>query len=280
MNILLHRNKLKDQSSPLIIGIVEFLKNNGGNPIAEDSEAQLIGAAPLSSIDPAHVDFIVTLGGDGTILRALHSYNNIDAPILGINLGNLGFMTEAPLKDIYPSLHSLLKGNYTIENRLAMEGETIRHEKCYAVNEIVFHRAKNPTLVELAIYVDDIYLNAFSADGIIFSTPTGSTAYSMSAGGPILTPEVNAFVLTPICPHTISNRPVVLMPKHNIRIQYISQHEPIEIIADGYTCFHMAKDEFFNIRPSARPYRLVNLPHHDYFATLRSKLGWSGKLKI
>jgi NAD+ kinase len=280
MNILLHRNELKEHSSSLAIGIVEYLKNNNANPIAHDDDAEKIGAIPLSTIDPAKIDFIVTLGGDGTILRALHYHSAIDAPILGINLGNLGFMTESPASDVYPSLHYLLKGDYVIENRLAMEGETIHHEKCFAVNEIVFHRAKNPALVELAIHVDDIYLNTFLADGIIFSTPTGSTAYSLSAGGPILTPDINAFVLTPICPHTISNRPIVLMPKSSIRIQYLSQLEPIEVIADGYTSFHISKDEFFCITPSARPYRLVNLPHHDYFATLRSKLGWSGKLKV
>ncbi len=262
----------------MAIGIVEYLKNNGATPIAEEDDAETIGAHPLSKYEPSAIDFIITLGGDGTILRAIHNHPKIEAPILGINLGNLGFMTEAPLKDIYPALNQLLNGNYTIENRIAMEGETGNHQKCYAVNEIVFHRAKNPTLVELAIHMDGIYINTFSADGIIFSTPSGSTAYSLSSGGPILTPELNAFVLTPICPHTISNRPIVLMPKQSLQIQYLSPLEPIEVIADGYTSFHMSRDEFFCIRPSSRPYRLVNLPHHDYFSNLRSKLGWSGKL--
>jgi NAD+ kinase len=280
MIILLHRNTSKEYSTQLAIGIVEYLKEHGATPIAEDNDAKIIGATPLKNIDPAKIDFIVTLGGDGTILRALHSHPNIDAPIMGANLGNLGFMTEASAQDVFPALEHLLKGEYTIESRLAMDGETIDHKKCYAVNEIVFHRALNPTLIELAIHVDDTYLNTFLADGIIFSTPTGSTAYSLSAGGPILTPELNAFVLTPICPHTVSNRPIVLMPKHHIRIQYISHFEPIEVIADGHTSFHISKDDFFYIKPSTRPYRLVNLPQHDYFSTLRSKLGWHGKLKI
>lgn len=280
MNILLYRNKTKEHSKPLAIGIVEYLKNHGATPISEDGDAEMIGATPLSQMAHSAIDFIITLGGDGTILRALHNHSTIDAPIMGINLGNLGFMTEAPLKDIYPSLQQLLSGDYVIENRLAMEGEDSNHKKCFAVNEIVFHRAKNPTLVEIAIHVDGMYLNTFAADGVIFATPTGSTAYSLSSGGPILTPELNAFVLTPICPHTISNRPIVLMPKHDIQIQYLSPLDPIEVIADGYTNFEMKSDEFFFIRTSTRPYRLVNLPHHDYFSTLRSKLGWSGKLKI
>jgi NAD+ kinase len=178
MNILLYRNKLKEHSKPLAIGIVEYLKHHGAKPFSEDGDAETIGATPLSKISPSEINFIITLGGDGTILRALHTHSDIEAPIMGINLGNLGFMTEAPLVEIYPSLNQLLNGNYVIENRLAMEGESSSNKKCFAVNDIVFHRARNPTLIEIAIHVDGMYLNTFSADGVIFATPTGSTAYA------------------------------------------------------------------------------------------------------
>lgn len=123
-------------------------------------------------------------------------------------------------------------------------------------------------------------MNTFSADGIILSTPNGSTAYSLAAGGPIVTPEIEAFVLTPICPHTISNRPIVLMPKKEITIKYLSPVAPVEITYDGITSFNLSTNEIFTIKPSTRTFKLVMLEKHDYFSTLREKLGWQGKLKV
>lgn len=222
---------------------------------------------------------MISLGGDGTILRHIHRHPNILAPIIGINQGSLGFLADIPLDDIYPSLLDVLNGNYHIQDRLMMEGESSNAQKCMAVNDIVIHRAKNPSLIELALYVDGDYLNTFTADGIIFATPCGSTAYSLAAGGPILTPELKAFIITPISPHTISNRPIVLLPQHEIQIQYISQNEPIEVTYDGIAHFSLATGEMFQIRQSQRSFRLVKLERHNYFSTLRTKLGWAGKLK-
>ena len=150
-----------------------------------------------------------------------------------------------------------------------MEGMTSKGESCFAVNEVVIHRAQNRSLVDLAIYVDGQYVNTFSADGVIISTPTGSTAYSLSAGGPILTPELKAFVITPICPHTISNRPIVLMPQRQLEIKYLSSHLPVEITYDGISSFSLEKQETFTLIASQRQFQLVQLAHHDYFFTLR-----------
>ena len=279
MIIALFPNMTKTQSRNIAVGIHSFLKEKGIKVLVEDSEAENMGASPLSEANPKDIDFIITMGGDGTILRVIHRHPEIEAPILAINVGSLGFMADIPIKDIYPSLDNLLSGNYTVQSRLVMEGETQKQECCFAVNEIVIHRAKNPCLVELAIHVDGSYLNTFSADGIIISTPSGSTAYSLAAGGPILTPELEAFVLTPICPHTISNRPIVLMPRHEIQLQYISDYEPIEITYDGFPRYSMSTGEILRIFPSTKKFNLVALSHHDYFSTLRSKLGWAGKLK-
>ncbi len=280
MNILIYRNRTKEHSKSLAIGISDYLTLNGITAVAEDEDAILLNAAPLSKVDPKSIDFIITLGGDGTILRAIHRHLEVDAPILGINMGSLGFMAEVQVKDTYPSLDQLLKGNFGIESRFTMEGETSHHEKCFAVNEIVFHRAKNLRLIDIAIHVDGYYLNTFNADGIIFATPNGSTAYSLAAGGPILTSELNAIVLTPICPHTISNRPIVLMPKKEIQVQYLSQNQNIEVTSDGFSTFQINTDEIYHIRPSKRLFRMVTLPNHDYYSTLRTKLGWAGKLKM
>jgi NAD+ kinase len=279
MIVFLYRNTIKSKSKNIAVGVREFLTSHGVKVIAEDSEAEIIGTIPLSRIDPQSIEFTITLGGDGTILRMVHNHPKIAAPIVGINLGSLGFMADVPITEIYPSLKELLNRNYTIQERLMMDGSSIRNQSCFAVNEITAHRATNASLVDIAIHVDGIYLNTFTADGVILSTPCGSTAYSLAAGGPILTPELNAFIITPISPHTISNRPLVLMPKKEVQIQYISELKPIEVVADGLTTFELATGEVFYIRPSQRQFLLVKLPQHDYYATLRSKLGWAGKLR-
>lgn len=277
--IALFPNIQKQHSTSIAIGIREFLTQRKVCVVAEDQEASHIGTLPLSSIDPKEIDIVISLGGDGTILRLAQRHPNIIAPIVGINLGSLGFMADVPVTEIYPALEDLIQGNYKVQNRLMMEGTTTSGQTCVAINEIVIHRAQNPCLVELAIHVDGIYLNTFSADGVIISTPSGSTAYSLAAGGPIIAPDLEAFVITPISPHTISNRPIVLMPKHEIQVQYISDYEPVEVTYDGFAHFTIATGEVFHISASKRQFPLINLPHHDYFSTLRKKLGWSGKLK-
>lgn len=279
MIIALFTNIVKNHSKPLGIGIREFLNSRNVQVVAEEDVANSIGADLLSSVDPKSIDFVISLGGDGTILRIFHAHPDIEAPIMGINLGSLGFMADISIEDIYPSLENLLKGHYQIQSRIMMEGKTLDNKTCFAINEFVIHRAQNPSLIDLAIYVDGNYLNTFSADGIIISTPNGSTAYSLAAGGPILTPELEAIVITPICPHTISNRPVVLMPKREIEVRYISEYAAVEITYDGFSHFAMHTGELFRITRSSRQFRLVTMMHYDYFATLRTKLGWSGKLK-
>lgn len=280
MIIAIFANEKKNNSKAIAIGIQEFLTSHGVTVTAEDDRAAEIGAVPLSSVDPKEVNFRISLGGDGTILRMVHRHPELEAPILGINLGSLGFMADIPIGEIYPSLQNLLDGHYQVEDRIVMQGETLKKEKCFAVNEMVIHRARNPCLVELAIHVDGQYLNTFSADGIILSTASGSTAYSLAAGGPILTPTLDAFILTPISPHTISNRPIVLMPTKEIVVQYISEHDPVEITYDGFAQYAISTGETMSFSRSSRKFSLVNMIHHDYFYTLRTKLGWAGKLKV
>jgi NAD+ kinase len=279
MIIALFPNTSKIQSHEIATTICDFFKQKGVDVVIDDSEAHIIKGPLLSSVDPDKINFRISLGGDGTILRLVHQYPETEAPILGVNLGGLGFMADVPIDDLLPSLQDLLDGNYRVQNRMMMQGNNEHNDTCFAVNEFVIHRAQNPCLVDLSIYVDDIYLNTFSADGLIIATANGSTAYSLAAGGPILTPELETFIITPICPHTISNRPIVLMPKQNIKIQYLSKHEPVEITYDGFPSYTMASGHNFYISPSSRKFRLVNLNRHDYFSTLRTKLGWTGKLK-
>lgn len=279
MIIALFPNTLKSQAKASAIDISHFLKSRGVTVVAEDTEAEALQATKLSEVDPNSINFMISLGGDGTLLRLVHRHPEIQAPLLGINLGGLGFMADIPSHDIHTSLQELLDGHYTLSRRMMMEGEGPDGERCFAVNDLVIHRAQNPSLVDLAINVGGIYLNTFSADGVIIATPSGSTAYSLSAGGPILTPGIEAFVLTPICPHTISNRPIVLMSSDEIEVQYTSQHEPVEVVFDGIPRSRMHTGDTFRIRRSQRLFSLVHMPYHDYYSTLRTKLGWTGKLK-
>lgn len=278
MNVFIFRNRSKLQSKNIAMGIAEYLSSHGAQIIVDAEDAETFQAPSINDFDHDAIDFTITLGGDGTILRAVHYFPSLKAPILGVNLGSLGFMADIPVTEIYPSLQEILKNNYSVKERLMMQGETITGESCLAVNEITFHRAENSSIVELAIHIDGTYLNTFAADGVILSTPCGSTAYSLAAGGPIISPELKAFVLTPISPHTISNRPIVLMPSE-IQVQYISELKPIEVNADGLSSFHLKTGEVFRIRCAERTFRQINLLLHDYYSTLRTKLGWSGKIR-
>ena len=267
------------ESKKLAHEVITLLQSKNIHVVVEDDKAKDLDALSLSSADPKSIAFLITMGGDGSILRVAHSYADIDAPILGINLGHLGFMADVQISEIIPCLEDLLKGKYSVQSRIMLEGTSPNGETFFAMNDFAFHRARNPSLVEMAIYVDDHYLNTFEADGIILATPNGSTAYSLAAGGPILSPDIEAFVLTPICPHTISNRPIVLNSNKEIRIEYVSKNHPIEVVSDGLSSFELKTGEKVKFKRSPRTFKLVNLDRIDFFSTLRTKLGWSGKLR-
>lgn len=277
MRIALFANLARSQALPLAIGIREYLESKKVEVYAEKEVAKAIHAQELK--ESTKINFRITLGGDGTIIRMLHRHPQIDAPVLGINHGGLGFMADTPVKDIYTSLDALLAGSYILQDRLMIEGAMYGENKGFALNEIVIHRGENLSLIEMLINVDGVYLNTFSADGIIISTPNGSTAYSLASGGPILTPNLDAIVITPICPHTISNRPIVLLPKKEIQVQYISEYKPAQVIYDGFSHHAISTGDMLSIKRSKRTFQLVLLKDHDYFSILRTKLGWSGKLK-
>ncbi len=279
MIIGLFPNSDQRQSRSLAIGIREFLVNQKITVVAEDQEAAIIGATPISQVDPKDIRFLISMGGDGSILRLVHKAIDLDAAILGINLGHLGFLADVPVSDIYPSLQDLLSGAFRIEERVMIRGESLHGDGCFAVNDIVIHRAKNPSLVEIAIHVDGLYLNTFEADGIIVATPSGSTAYSLAAGGPIVSPALEALVITPISPHTISNRPIVLTSQHEIQLQYLSEYDPLEVRADGLSPQLLQTGEVFRITRAKKNFKLVSLFRRDYYSTLRTKLGWAGKLR-
>lgn len=269
------------QSLHLATEVTSFLAKRQIQVVAEAEIASELGARSLLEVDETHIQLLVAFGGDGTILRLANRYRHLNAPILGINLGHLGFMADVLRSEIYESLTEFLEGHYRIDRRLVLEAHP-QHAATpllHAVNDLVIHRSMNHSLVELAIYVDGSYVNTFSADGVILATPNGSTAYSLAAGGPIVSPTLDALVMTPICPHTISNRSIVLPSDRDIQIQYISAYDPVEVRADGLTTLSLRTGESLSVRRSSKTFNLVHLARHDYFATLRTKLGWTGKLR-
>jgi len=260
--------------------VLSFFTHSGITVVVEDDRASLFGVSTLSSVRPEEIRFLVIIGGDGTILHVAHRYAHLNAAILGINLGQLGFMADVQPSDVIPSLKNLLDGAYTIQNRTTVEGVVSRHERpLFAINDCVLHRSPNSSLVEISIFIDGFFLNTFEGDGVILSTPNGSTAYSLAAGGPIISPEVDALLITPICPHTISNRPIIISSHRTICIKYVSEKGPIRLVADGLQHFEIAYGDSVQIEKSTKPFKLVQLQSVDYFSTLRGKLRWTGKLR-
>lgn len=280
MRIALFPNLIKPATLEIVEEIKHIFSEHNVELFVEATKSATLGLPPLEEIDPSSIDFQISLGGDGTILGLLHNYPLIKAPILGINLGGLGFMAEVPANEIKKALLNLLHKKYTIHERMVIEGSLGNRNHSFAVNEIVIHRAHIPSLIDLSISVNGAYLNTFSSDGLILSTPTGSTAYNLAAGGPILAPDLKAIVVTPICPHTISYRPIVLNADNKIEVTYQSDLPPVEISYDGMALHTIASGETLKIFLSKKLFRVVSFGGNElFFTALRSKLNWTGRLK-
>lgn len=278
IRVALFPNEQKPKTIEVAKNISQFFKGKGVVVHAPDDIAQTVNATTISSIEPGQLNFLISIGGDGTILNLAHRYANYDVAIFGINLGYLGFMADVPLADLTASLHDLLEGKYEIEKRIMIEGKGPAGTH-FAINDFVFHRGKNPSLVEITISEGKRLINSFKADGVVIATPNGSTAYSLAAGGPILTPDLEAFVITPISAHTISNRPIVLSSSTEITVTLSEGAHPIEVVADGLFTYELEKNTPVILNRASRSFKLINLNRRDYFSILRSKLGWAGKIE-
>jgi len=272
-------NEEKKQSFKLAKEIISFLSSHNVTLVTDDQFAEELGLKALSKVKPSKVDLIIGMGGDGTMLHLFHKYEKLDIPLLGINLGDVGFMADIPVEEMQENLHEIISKKYRIQERMVLEGCLGGSFPILAANDLVFHRGKNHSMIELSIYVDGNYFNTFRADGLIIATPTGSTAYSLAAGGPILAPQLDGFALTPICPHTISYRPTVITADHEIEIKYLSHlKDPIEVWADGIEAKPMYADEIVKVKKSKKKFKLIKLDRHDFYSILRTKLMWLGKI--
>ncbi len=224
------------------------------------------------------VDLIVVLGGDGTMISTARLTGKREVLVLGINYGSLGYLTEFRIEEMFPALETILEGNYQVDRRVMLDVEHWREDKKIAegrvLNDVVINKAALARIIEVEVNLNNLYVNSFRADGLIVSTPTGSTAYNLSAGGPILYPSMNAVVLTPICPFTLSNRPIVVPDNAEINLQLKNENEGVVLTLDGQIGYQMEAKDKVLIRKSTTSFNLVQPPNRNYFDVLRNKLKW------
>jgi NAD+ kinase len=226
----------------------------------------------------AHADLAIVLGGDGTMLSVARRLAPLDVPLIGINLGRLGFLTDIPLARMEPALAAMLEGRHVEERRTLLEAIVERGgtppEHALAVNDVAINRGSLGTMIDCAVEIDARHAFFMRADGMIVATPTGSTAYALSAGGPILQPEVGAFALVPVAPHALTHRPIVVADTVTIRVRVVRGRDAAAH-CDGQTRFALAEGEGVTIRRASHAARFLHPEGHDHFATLREKLHWS-----
>jgi len=227
---------------------------------------------------PSKVDMGIVLGGDGTMLWAARLFSMREVPLLGVNLGGMGYITEVASSNLLQTMQNVLSGDCTIEKRIMLSVEHKREDetlkKLSALNDVVVNKGTSARIIELEVLVDGISITRYRADGIIICTPTGSTAYSLSAGGPILYPTLNSLLLTPICPHTLTNRPIVLPGDAVVDIRLISVSDNVILTHDGIVSSTIASGDIISIRRSSQVTALIMPPKHDHFDALKTKLKW------
>ena len=227
-------------------------------------------------------DIIISIGGDGTMLATAYKARLYDKPVLGLNLGKLGFLVETDVSQMDSVIDLLKRKKYTIEERMVLSGtcDYPRCEKLIAVNDLVIEKGGWPKMIELTAWVDDEYVTTFSADGLIVATPTGSTGYSLSTGGPIVAPTAKAITISPISPHSLTVRPLVLSSEQVIKLRADSPHREVQVSCDGQRVFHFPPPLEIVIKQSSKPLKLIKTSLATYFETLRNKLLWGVDVRI
>jgi len=276
-----------DGASATIKTLHDYLTANKYKVVIEQSVAQSLDiknmiTGTLTDIGE-QADLAVVVGGDGYMLGAARVLACFDIGVIGVNRGNLGFLTDLSPAEIIEPLEQILAGKSHSEQRFIIEAEVYRHGKLKssnsAVNEAVLHAGKVASMIEFEVYIDGSFMFSQRSDGLIVSTPTGSTAYSMSAGGPILTPNLNALSLVPMFPHTLTSRPIVVDGNSEIKLILANDnHENLQVSCDGHVILTVMPGDEVIIKKSECSIRLIHPLDHDYFNVLRNKLSWGNKL--
>lgn len=258
--------------------LVPWLKQRGKKVLVENG-IHRTGATSCSKKElAAQADLVISLGGDGTLLNIAPLVERPDVPILGVNLGGLGFITEVAVDELEAVLARTLEGDYQAEKRMTLEilakGKNGKPHRFRVLNDAVIAKGARSRIIDLETYVDDDYLCTYRADGLILSTPTGSTAYSLAAGGPIVEPGLGAIILSPICPHTLTHRPIVVPSDTTIHVTLRSSGDTVILSPDGQQGVRLNNGDKVEARDYGLPVSLIKVPSRSYYEILRQKLKW------
>ncbi|MEO5804765.1 MAG: NAD(+)/NADH kinase [Verrucomicrobiota bacterium] len=276
-------NSEKPESRSVAQKAAALLARTGHDICCDIATAEMVGLKTVSYPDPAslarQVDLLLVFGGDGSMLRVVREIEGALTPILGVNVGRLGFLTAVPSRELPRALDKIWKNDFEIESRPLLEARGEGRGKkilLRALNDIVISRGAAPRMIELEVTVNGQVLTCYRCDGLIISSPTGSTAYSLSAGGAIVSPDAQVFAITPICPHTLSNRSVIVSSNAIVQVKVISEKVETTATADGQVQADLDAGDVITIRRNRRVAQLLHPGGSSFFETLRRKLHWSG----
>jgi NAD+ kinase len=268
----------ESKAAGVVRWLIPWLKQRGKRVLVENGLERGTAQSCTKKQMAAKADLIISLGGDGTLLNIAPLVERADVPILGVNLGALGFITEVAVNELESVLSKTLEGDYEVEQRMTLEirvqGKRRKPRAFRVLNDAVIAKGARSRIIDLETYVGNDYLCTYRADGLIISTPTGSTAYSLAAGGPILEPALGAIILSPICPHTLTNRPIVVPSKAAIRVTLRSFGDTVILSPDGQQGMRLNNGDKVEARDYGLPVSLIKLPSRSYYEILRSKLKW------
>ena len=277
MQIAVFPNLSKRRSGEIIERIFDFYQNKDVRIVMPATEARQFRKEEygLPCVERVHIDMALSIGGDGTLLGVCRRFKEAEVPVCGVNLGTLGFLADIEPNELESRLGKIILGDYIVENRLLLSGY-VRNELGEkflgnAINDVVISKGGTARMLKLGLYINDTHLMNYKADGLIVSSPTGSTAYSLSAGGPILNPTIRALLLTPICAHTFQMRPLVVSEDDEVRIK-ISANRDLLVTLDGQESFKIQPNDEIIVRKSSSTAHIVKFTDKDYYTVLRSKL--------
>lgn len=253
-----------------------------GGPEIQREQIEHQTGCPVKEVRPSElaesVDLILVLGGDGTMIATARLLGDREVPVVGVNYGGLGYLAEFRIEELYVALEAILAGDYRLEQRVMLAVELLRGDQQVTrnrvLNDVVINKSALARIIEIEAYMNGQFVNAFRADGLIVSTPTGSTAYNLSAGGPVIYPSMKAVVITPICPFTLSNRPIVIPDESLIELRLKTENEDVALTLDGQVGFPLKPEDWVVIRKSQTSFNLVQPANRNYFEVLRDKLRW------
>jgi NAD+ kinase len=284
MRVGILANVEKPESGPLVMKLMRWLRDRGHQPILHQDLAELVGKKRLICTQDEfrrRSQLVVAIGGDGTILAAARVVGSHQVPVLGVNLGTLGFLAEVVPGDLFDSLGKVLGGRYHLEERMLVKARLGERGKWrYALNDMVIDKGGISRVIELHVWISDHFVGSYKADGLIISTPTGSTAYSLSAGGPIVNPKMKALITTPICPHSLAVRPLIIGPDEVLRVEVISDHEKMTFNVDGQEMHRLRSGDVITAAMARRTLQLIRVNSKSFYEILRTKLKWGIKPAI